>query len=114
MKNRIAKIVSLLDEKKAENIQVFDMRNRDYFVSSVIIATTMGERHGLSLLDYLKDELKKEGEKFVNIDSSEEWSILDLGDMIIHLMTPGYRAKYNIEEFLSNLEEQARKEIEQE
>ncbi len=114
MKNRIAKIVSLLDEKKAENIQVFDMRNRDYFVSSVIIATTMGERHGLSLLDYLKDELKKEGEKFVNIDSSEEWSILDLGDMIIHLMTPDYRAKYNIEEFLSNLEEQARKEIEQE
>jgi len=104
MEKRIEKIVSVLDSKKAENIQVFDMRDRDYFVNGVVIATTMGERHGISLLEYLKDELKKDGESFLNIDQSDEWTILDMGDLLIHLMTPSYRAKYNLEEFLDNLE----------
>ena len=44
---RIEEIVKILDEKKAEQIEVFDMRERDYFVKFVVIATTMGERHAL-------------------------------------------------------------------
>ena len=101
MKKRVENIVRLLDEKKAENIQSFDMQNRDYFVDSVVIATTLGERHGMALLDYLKGELKNEGERFLNIDESDDWVILDMGDILVHLMSPDYRARYNIEEFLS-------------
>ncbi len=101
MKKRIENIVNLLNEKKAEDIQSFDMSSKDYFVDSVVIATTLGERHGLALLDYLKGELKGEGEKFLNIDESSDWVILDMGDILVHLMSPEYRLRYNIEEFLS-------------
>jgi nicotinate-nucleotide adenylyltransferase len=104
MENRIERIVALLDEKKAENIQVFDMEGKDYFVNSVIIATTLGERHGTSLLEELKEKLKPKGEKFLHVDPASEWVVIDLGDILIHLMTPEYRARYNLEEFLSDFE----------
>ncbi len=99
---RLEKIISYLDEKKAENIQLFDMKDKDYIVDNVIIATTLNPKHGLSLVDHLKKELKKMGENILEIEESDEWSVIDLGDTLIHLMSPEYRAKYNIEEFLSN------------
>ncbi|MDD3324668.1 MAG: nicotinate (nicotinamide) nucleotide adenylyltransferase [Sulfurospirillaceae bacterium] len=109
MDNRNERIVRLLDEKKAENIHVFDMRNKDYFVDSVIIATTMGERHGLSLLDFLKKELKDCGESFLNIDADDNWTVIDMGDILIHLMTEQYREKYNLELFLKEREDEMRR-----
>jgi nicotinate-nucleotide adenylyltransferase len=105
MGQRIDFIVKVLEEKKAENIQVFSMSNKDYFVEQVAVATTMGERHGLSLLDTLKTELKKQGETFLNIEASSEWIVIDLGDILIHLLTPEFRIRYNLEEFLSKRSE---------
>jgi ribosome silencing factor RsfS/YbeB/iojap len=102
MNKKIDKIISLIDEKKGENIQVFDMKETGYFVDTVIIATTLGDRHGFALLDTLKSEIKKMDEQILGIEDSGEWIVLDLGDTLIHLMTPEYRAKYNLEEFLDN------------
>jgi len=101
MNNTIDQIIKFLDEKKAENIQLFDMRDRDYIVDDVIIATTLNPKHGLSLVDHLKKEIKNMGEKILEIEESDEWSVIDLGDLLIHLMSPEYRTKYNLEEFLS-------------
>ncbi len=101
MSQRIDTIVTVLDDKKAENIQAFDMRGRDYIVDDVIIATTLNNKHGFALLDYLKPEIKKLGEQILHTDESEDWIVLDLGDMLIHLMSSEHRSKYNIEEFLT-------------
>ena len=101
MNNTIQTTINLLDEKKAENIQVFDMRDKDYIVDDVILATTLNPKHGMSLADYIKKELKKSGEDILEIEQSDEWTVIDLGDVLIHLMSPEYRAKYNLEEFLS-------------
>jgi nicotinate-nucleotide adenylyltransferase len=109
MEDRVALIVRLLEEKKAESIQTFDMRGQDYFVDEVVVATTMGERHGLALLDFLKGELKAQGEKFLNIEASSEWIVVDLGDILIHLLTPEFRAKYKLEEFLDRRNEQIKR-----
>lgn len=107
MENRINSIVDILDSKKAENIQTFDMRNQDYFVEQVVIATTLGERHGSALLVDLKKGL--EGESFVHVEDENEWIVIDLGDILIHLMTPEYRSRYNIEEFLSERNEEMKR-----
>jgi ribosome silencing factor RsfS/YbeB/iojap len=100
---RIERIIDILDRKKAEDIQVFDLSDKDYLTRYVIIATTLGDKHTLALLKYLKDELKPEGEKFLAVEEGEQWTIVDLGDIMIHLMVPSYRAKYNLEEFLESL-----------
>ena len=100
---RIERIVDELDRKKAEDIQVFDLRDREYLTDYVILATTLGDKHTLALLDHLRESLKPEGEKFVAVDEGEQWTVIDLGDIMIHLMVPEYRAKYNLEEFLDSL-----------
>lgn len=104
MNKIVEKIVNFIDEKKGENIQVFDMSEKDYFANSVIIATTIGERHSLALLDDLKEMLKKVGENYLHVEASGEWVVLDLGDVLVHLMSSEYRSKYNIEAFLSDFE----------
>jgi len=106
MQKRIDKIVAILDEKKAEDIEVFDMRGKEYFTDFVILATSLTQRHALSLIDELKTQLKGAKEEFLSIESSEDWSVIDLGDIIIHLLSQDYRAKYNIEELLKSLQEQ--------
>ena len=103
MQDRIEKIVKILDDKKAENIEIIDMQGRDYLSKFVIVATTLAARHGAALLDDLKSELKPAGENFLGVESSEDWTVIDLGDIMIHLMSEVYRAKYNIEEFLKEL-----------
>ncbi len=105
MDKRIEKISSVLDTNKAENIEVFDLRGKDYFVDQVVIASSLNARHTEALLNYLKNELKPE-EKFLNVDVSDEWVVADLGDILIHIMTPEYRTKYNMEEFLGEVASQ--------
>lgn len=104
MQNRIEKITQVLDKNKAENIEVFDLRTKNYFVDYAIIASSLGSRHTLALLDHLKKELKP-AEKFNNIDESGDWIVVDLGDILIHIMTPEYRVKYDMESFLTSLAE---------
>jgi len=102
MQKRLEKIIDVLDRNKAEAIELFDLRDRDYFVDYVIIASSLGERHTTALLDHLKKELKP-AEKFVHVDESDQWVVADLGDVLIHIMTPGYRSKYDMESFLTEL-----------
>ncbi|WP_345976504.1 ribosome silencing factor [Sulfurimonas sp. HSL3-7] len=102
MQDRINKITTILDTNKAEAIEVFDLRGRDYFVDYVIIASSLGTRHTEALLDHLKRGLKPE-EQFLGTDESGEWIAVDLGDILIHIMTPEYRSRYDLETFLSSL-----------
>ena len=102
MQERIEKITHVLDKNKAESIEVFDLRDKDYFVEYAIIASSLGSKHTLALLDHLKKELKPD-EHFNNVDESGDWIVVDLGDILIHIMTPEYRVKYDMESFLSDL-----------
>jgi len=102
MTNRIEKITEVLDTNKAEAIEVFDLRDRNYFVDYAIIASSLGTKHTTALLDHLKNNLKPE-ENFTNVDESGDWVVIDLGDVLIHIMTPEYRIKYDMETFLSEL-----------
>lgn len=103
MENRVERIVKILDEKKAEDIEIIDMSSREYIAKYVIIATTLHSRHAFSLCDDLARTLKPLGEKFLGQENSDDWCVIDLGDIMIHLMSQNYRAKYDIEKFLNEL-----------
>jgi len=102
MQERIQKIVDTLDKNKAESIEVFDLRDKNYIVDFAIIASSLGQKHTPALLDHLKNELKP-AERFNNVDESGDWIVVDLGDVLIHIMTPEYRTKYDMETFLGEL-----------
>ena len=105
--DRVERIVDILDRKKAEEIEVFDLDDTDYIARKVIISNSLGGKHTQALYDHLKEELKPRGETFVSSDESDEWIVVDLGDILIHIMTPEYRNKYSIEDFLSELKEKS-------
>ena len=54
MNSRINKIRDILDDKKASDIEIFDLTSKDYLVDYVVIATTLNPKHGFALLDHLK------------------------------------------------------------
>ena len=103
MNTRLENIKKILDDKKAENIEIIDLKSKDYIVDYVVIATTLNPKHGFALLNYLKSDLKPQGEEFLRVDEDDERTIIDLGDMFIHLMSEKYRIKYSLEELLSKL-----------
>jgi len=102
MNPRIEKIQTVLDMNKAEDIQVFELAGSDYFADYVVLASSLGERHTLALLDHLRKGLKPE-ETFLYVDESGDWVAIDLGDILIHILTPQYRLKYDLESFLNEL-----------
>ncbi|MCI6987998.1 MAG: nicotinate (nicotinamide) nucleotide adenylyltransferase [Campylobacter sp.] len=103
MLKKIELITDILENKKVENIEVVDMRDKDYLTNFVIIATTLAAKQAFMLVDEIKLALKNHGETFINIESSDDWTVIDLGEIMIHLMSESYRAKYNLEEFLNSL-----------
>ena len=105
-KQRAERIAEILNEKKAEDVQIIDMEGREYIAKFVVIATMLTARHAASLIEELKSVLKPLGEEFLAIESGDEWSVVDLGDIIVHLISETYRAKYNIEDFLDKLKKE--------
>ncbi len=103
IKKRSERIKEVLEEKKGENVEVIDTSGGDYFVDRVVVATSQSDKHTSALLDHLKEKLKPEGEEFLKVQQGDEWIVVDLGDILIHLMTDAYRKKYQIEEFLKEL-----------
>jgi len=103
VEERAERIVAFLDEKKADELEVFNLDEVDYIAKRVVIANAISSKHAAALADQLKKELKPLGEVFAHVDESEEWVVVDLGDILIHLMTSESRQNYNIEEFLSEL-----------
>ncbi len=109
MNKRLQEIKDILEEKKAVEIDVFDLKSKEYLVDYVVIATTLNPKHGAAILNYLKTDLKPKGEEFLRVDEDDEWTVIDLGDIFIHLMSEKYRERYNIEDFLASFQ---KKEIE--
>ena len=103
MDERVERIVTFLDSKKAEEIEVFNLDEVDYIAKRVVIANAISSKHALALAEQLKVELKPQGEEFLHIDESEDWVVSDLGDILVHIMTTEARQRYSMEEFLAEL-----------
>ena len=109
IEERINNIVNLLDEKKAEEIEVFNLADADYIADRVVIANSLNLKHTQALFDQLKDALKPLGEEFLHADMSDEWIVADLGDILVHIMIPEYRQRYSLETFLNELLDKQKK-----
>ncbi len=106
---RVENIVHILDDKKAEEIEVFNLDNADYIAKRVVIANSLNGKHTLALFDHLKKGLKEHGDAILASDTSDEWVVADLGDILIHIMVPEYRQRYSLEQFLNELVENQKK-----
>ncbi|GHS88755.1 ribosomal silencing factor RsfS [Campylobacterota bacterium] len=111
LKDRLKKIAQILEENKAERIEQFNLENSDYMVSGVVVASALADRHLAALSDHLKRELKPLGEEFLHVDTSDEWAVIDLGDILVHIMSDHARDRYNLETFLDEFKKKTTQKI---
>jgi ribosome silencing factor RsfS/YbeB/iojap len=88
-----------LDDDKAENIVILDVTNRASYADRLIIATGFVGRQIDAMAAHLDEALAAEGLKLRrnSISKSEDWVLIDAGDLIIHLFTPEGRLKFDLE-----------------
>tara|TARA_Y200000002_G_C22664143_1_gene657194 strand:+ start:218 stop:565 length:348 start_codon:yes stop_codon:yes gene_type:complete len=100
IKNNIEKI---LDNNKAQNISIIDLKNKSYIADYMIIASGTSSRHLQSLSEILIAELKKLGLDNCRMEGkdSNDWKLVDAYDVIVHIFHPEKREFYNLEKMWS-------------
>jgi ribosome-associated protein len=70
----------------------------------MIIASASSTRQTKALARNIKDKMRASGVEVIGIEGETEgdWVLVDLGDIIVHIMTPTTRAYFNLEELWSN------------
>lgn len=98
-KTLLDEIVSRLDDGKAEDIRVLDVRRKASFTDQMIIATGTSTRHVSALAHNLIRELKKKDFHPLNdpAQSDGHWVVADFGNIIVHLFTAEARQMYDLE-----------------
>jgi ribosome-associated protein len=92
-----------LDLRKGENITVIDVRGRTSVTDFMILVTGTSERHAKSLCGYVTEKIKESGLRPLGLEGEQgsDWVLLDLGDIIVHVMTAQARNLYQLEKLWS-------------
>jgi ribosome-associated protein len=96
-------ILSKLDDDKAQDIVLIDLRGKSPMSDAMIVASGRSHRHVGALADHLQRLFKDLGLGKVKVEGLPhcDWVLLDAGDVIVHLFRPEVRAFYNIEKIWS-------------
>lgn len=93
-------VVQVLDDAKAQDVEVFDLRQRNTFADFMVVASGTSSRQNKAMADRLSMKIKALGQPAplgVEGQQEGEWVLVDLNDVIVHLMLPQTRAFYNLE-----------------
>ena len=92
--------VTALEDIKASDIKVLDVRKLTSFYDTLIIASAESNRQVKALAHHVRDKLKEAGATVIGIEGEEagEWVLVDCGDIVVHVMQPAVRSYYNLEE----------------
>jgi len=88
-----------LDELKAEDVIVLDVRSHASFTDFMIFASGRSTRHVKSIANEVVESAKKAGIALLGIEGEDvgEWVLIDIGDVIVHIMLPDTRQFYELE-----------------
>jgi ribosome-associated protein len=93
------RVLAALEELKARDIRVIDVRGKTSIADILIIASGTSTRHVKSLADEVVKFVKKAGMMPLGVEGEREaeWVLVDLGDIIVHVMLPRIREFYGLE-----------------
>ena len=97
-------VISALEDIKAFDIVSLDVKKLTSICDFMIIASASSTRQTKALARNIKDKMSSFGIEVIGIEGETEgdWVLVDLGDIIVHIMTPTTRAYFNLEELWSN------------
>jgi ribosome-associated protein len=93
-------VIDALEDVKAQDIKVFNTTEITSLFDRVIIASATSNRQTRSLARHVEEKAKAIGMVVIATEGEEtgEWVLVDLGDIVVHIMQPTIRAYYDLEE----------------
>jgi len=93
-------VIDALEDVKAQDIKVFNTSHITGLFDRVIIVSGASNRQTRSIASHVVDEVKKKNIPIIAYEGQEtgEWVLVDIGDIVIHIMQPSIRQYYNLEE----------------
>ncbi len=97
---RLAEVVTAaLDDLKAQNVAVLDVSDLTDVTDTIVIASGTSDRHVKSLAGRVLERAKEAGFRSLGVEGEREgeWVLVDLQDVIVHVMLPRIREFYALE-----------------
>ncbi|SUO97124.1 ribosome silencing factor [Suttonella ornithocola] len=92
-----------LEDMKAVDVQIIDLAGKADFADYMIIASGTSDRHLHAMADKVQQDAKAAGSPALGVEGedSRDWVLVDLGDIIVHLMRPETRQLYALDKLWS-------------
>lgn len=96
-------VVSALEDIKGRDIEVLNTTKLTSLFDSIVIASGDSNRQVRSLARSVHDKVAEAGGEILSMEGegNGEWVLVDLGDIVVHVMQPAIRTHYNLEELWS-------------
>jgi ribosome-associated protein len=97
----LAIALKALDDGKAIDVRIMDVRGKTSIADYMVIASGTSDRHVKSLASRVVEDAKHTGCQPLGVEgeSTGEWVLVDLIDIIVHVMQPRIREFYQLEKF---------------
>ena len=92
-------VIAALEELKAKDVREIDVRGKTSIADLLVIASGTSARHVKSIADEVVKFAKQAGVMPLGVEGEQEaeWVLVDLGDVIVHVMLPRIREFYGLE-----------------
>ncbi|HUL41802.1 MAG TPA: ribosome silencing factor [Burkholderiales bacterium] len=92
--------IAALEDIKARDIVVLDVRPMTSLFNWMVVASADSTRQAKALSNNVREKLKSFGAKIHGVEGQEngEWVLVDLGEVVVHIMQPAVREYYNLEQ----------------
>jgi ribosome silencing factor RsfS/YbeB/iojap len=92
-------VLAALDDMKARDVREVDVRGKSDFADLMVVASGTSSRHVRSIADEVVKLTKRAGTPPLGVEGAEEgeWVLVDLGDVVVHVMQPRTREFYGLE-----------------
>lgn len=92
-------VLDALDDMKAREVTVLDVRGKTSVTDYMVVASGTSERHVHALADHVVEAMAEHRIRPLGVEGehSRDWVLVDLGDVIVHVMLPETRDFYQLE-----------------
>lgn len=99
-------VIDALEDIKAFDITIMDVRKLTSMTNYMIVASANSTRQAKAIADNVREKMREKGVALRGTEGEKdgEWVLVDLDDIVVHVMIPTARAYYNLEQLWGETE----------
>lgn len=95
--NKLDNVLETINRNLVHDVVIYDLSNKNPLYDYVIITTTNSKRQMDACVSYLRDDFD-----ILGVENGEGWTLIDLGDIILHIFTEDDRGKYGLDKLYAS------------